>query len=323
MLHTQHTVASWTFPGRRRPESPAPPKLAQDAPRGLPCGLEASILCYFRVLGFLVLFRKRGRCLGLGDLGFCRRVARRLHGKLFQVYAEAKQSLAVARHRQQQQTDPHRKDTSLFYPVGGKALPSTKDIDLRLPPGVTKKLMPRYVGPFQILERIGPVAYRLKLPVQFKGLHDVFHVSRIHLWREDGKRKPPPPEPYELDGEPHWNVEKILAHEHRLVGNKVKTFFTIKWEDCSDKANTVEPAECWTSVQTRCVSTPILSGRRVAPWSRPGISSNVLLRQPGAVASAVLAGGRRRRHPTQCHPPRYQPLVLAAHSNVPTWPSLK
>ena len=53
---------------------------------------------------------------------------------------------------------------------------------------------------------------------------------------------PPPPEPFELDGEPHWNVEKILAHEHRLMGNKVKTFFTIKWEDFSGEANTVEPA---------------------------------------------------------------------------------
>ena len=58
--------------------------------------------------------------------------ARRLHGKMSQVYAEAKQSLAVARHRQQQQTDRHRKDTSLLYPVGGKALLSTKDINLRL-----------------------------------------------------------------------------------------------------------------------------------------------------------------------------------------------
>ena len=37
-------------------------------------------------------------------------------------------------------------------------------------------------------------------------------------------------------------MEKILAHDHRLVGNKVKTFFTIKWEDFSDEANTVEPA---------------------------------------------------------------------------------
>ena len=227
-----------------------------------------------------------------------------------------------ARHRQQQQTDRHRKDTSLLYPVGGKALLSTKDINLRLPPGGTQKLMPRYVGPFDILERIGPMAYRLKLPVNFKGLHNVFHVSRMHPWREDGKRKPPLPEPFELDGEPHWNVDKVLAHEHRLVGIKVKTFFTIKWEDFSDEANTVEPAamldNCPDPLREYSESLRA-QGRSLEP---PG---DLLQRAPQAAErrGRRRAGrGRRRRHPHQCHPPRYQPLVLAAHSNVP-WPSLK
>ncbi|KAD6118884.1 hypothetical protein E3N88_10155 [Mikania micrantha] len=41
------------------------------------------------------------------------------------------------------------------------------------------KLSPRYVGPFEILDRISPVAYRLKLPSQLCGVHDVFHVSNL------------------------------------------------------------------------------------------------------------------------------------------------
>ncbi|KAA0047484.1 retrotransposon protein, putative, Ty3-gypsy subclass [Cucumis melo var. makuwa] len=41
------------------------------------------------------------------------------------------------------------------------------------------KLSPRFVGPFEILERIGPVAYRLALPPSFFALHDVFHVSML------------------------------------------------------------------------------------------------------------------------------------------------
>ncbi|GJY27098.1 hypothetical protein Tco_0401824 [Tanacetum coccineum] len=41
------------------------------------------------------------------------------------------------------------------------------------------KLAPRYVGPFEILERIGLVAYRLRLPEELIGVHDTFHVSNL------------------------------------------------------------------------------------------------------------------------------------------------
>ncbi|GJR70484.1 putative reverse transcriptase domain-containing protein [Tanacetum coccineum] len=41
------------------------------------------------------------------------------------------------------------------------------------------KLAPRYVGSFEILERIGPVAYRLRLPEELSGVHDTFHVSNL------------------------------------------------------------------------------------------------------------------------------------------------
>ncbi|GJS34397.1 putative reverse transcriptase domain-containing protein [Tanacetum coccineum] len=41
------------------------------------------------------------------------------------------------------------------------------------------KLAPRYVGPFEILERIDPVAYRLRLPEELSGVHDTFHVSTL------------------------------------------------------------------------------------------------------------------------------------------------
>ena len=45
--------------------------------------------------------------------------------------------------------------------------------------GVKGKLAPRYIGPFQILERYGKVAYRLKLPEHLAAVHDVFHVSQL------------------------------------------------------------------------------------------------------------------------------------------------
>ena len=41
------------------------------------------------------------------------------------------------------------------------------------------KLSPRFIGPFEILERVGIVAYRLALPPSMTGVHEVFHVSML------------------------------------------------------------------------------------------------------------------------------------------------
>jgi hypothetical protein len=45
--------------------------------------------------------------------------------------------------------------------------------------GVKGKLAPRYVGPFQVLERCGPVAYKVQLLENLSTVHNVFHVSKL------------------------------------------------------------------------------------------------------------------------------------------------
>ena len=47
------------------------------------------------------------------------------------------------------------------------------------------KLSPRFIGPFEILERIGTVAYRLVLPPSMSGVHEVFHVSMLRKYTPD------------------------------------------------------------------------------------------------------------------------------------------
>ncbi|GKC16896.1 reverse transcriptase domain-containing protein [Tanacetum coccineum] len=88
-----------------------------------------------------------------------------------------KEKYKAARGRQKSYADKRRKP--LEFEVGDRVL-------LRVSPwkGVVRfgkkgKLAPRYVGSFEILERIGLVAYRLRLPKELNSTHDTFHVSNL------------------------------------------------------------------------------------------------------------------------------------------------
>ena len=51
--------------------------------------------------------------------------------------------------------------------------------------GKRRKLSPRFIGPYEIVERIGPVAYQLALPPELSRVYDVFHVSMLRKYRSD------------------------------------------------------------------------------------------------------------------------------------------
>ena len=51
--------------------------------------------------------------------------------------------------------------------------------------GPKGKLAPRYTGPFEIIERVGFLAYRLALPPQLSHVHNVFHVSMLRKYEPD------------------------------------------------------------------------------------------------------------------------------------------
>ena len=84
------------------------------------------------------------------------------------------------------------------------------------------KLSPRYVGPFEIIERIGEVAYRLALPLALSKLHDIFHVSMLKKYLYD----PSNVLSYEsLDSDPKLTYEerpvKILDKKDKVLRNKI------------------------------------------------------------------------------------------------------
>jgi hypothetical protein len=45
--------------------------------------------------------------------------------------------------------------------------------------GMSKKLSPKFIGPFPVIKQVGEVAYKLELPESLSGIHNVFHVSML------------------------------------------------------------------------------------------------------------------------------------------------
>jgi hypothetical protein len=90
---------------------------------------------------------------------------------------QIRQRLAAARDRQKSYADRRRKP--LEFQVGDKVLLKVSPWKGVIRFGKRGKLNPRYVGPFAILDRIGPVAYRLDLPAELGSVHNVFHVSNL------------------------------------------------------------------------------------------------------------------------------------------------
>ncbi|GKE59480.1 putative reverse transcriptase domain-containing protein [Tanacetum coccineum] len=85
--------------------------------------------------------------------------------------------LKAARDLQKSNADNRRKP--LEFQVGDYVMLKVSPWKGVVRLGKKRKLAPRFVGPFEILERIGPMAYRLRLPEELSGVHDTFHVSNL------------------------------------------------------------------------------------------------------------------------------------------------
>ena len=116
-----------------------------------------------------------------------------------QTWKRVHQALLRTAKRNRVQANRHRTPAPSFRP-GQKVWLSAKDLPLRVE---SRKLAPRYVGPFKVTHRINPVAYRLQLPRSMK-VHPTFHVSRLRpvLTSPFAPAPKPPPPPRMVDGGP-------------------------------------------------------------------------------------------------------------------------
>ena len=90
------------------------------------------------------------------------------------------------------------------------------------------KLSPRFYGPFQVIERVGKVAYKLDLPGSVK-LHPVFHVSLLK--KKLGQQVTPIPTLPPVSDEGMLQMEPVAVLERRMVkrNNKAVVQWLVQW----------------------------------------------------------------------------------------------
>ncbi|GJT76096.1 hypothetical protein Tco_1042821 [Tanacetum coccineum] len=97
---------------------------------------------------------------------------------------QTKNRLLAARSRQKSYADGRAK--LLEFEVGDMVLLKVSPWKGTVRFGKREKLSPRYIGPFRILARVGPVAYTLELPEELKEIHSTFHVSNLKRCLTEG-----------------------------------------------------------------------------------------------------------------------------------------
>jgi hypothetical protein len=147
----------------------------------------------------------------------------------------ARKCLIAAQQRQKAFADKNRVEKTLK--VGNKVLLSTEYLNLKHSER-SRKLLPKWIGPLEVVQVVGPLAYELKMNPSWR-VYPVFHVSLLEPYRESGQVQPRPP-PIEMECALEYEVESIL--EHRFRGTKnLKAYYKVAWKGYGIEHNSWEP----------------------------------------------------------------------------------
>ncbi|XP_038904266.1 uncharacterized protein LOC120090619 [Benincasa hispida] len=107
--------------------------------------------------------------------------------------------------------------------------------------GKKGKLSPRFIGPFEVLERVGPVAYRLTLPPALPSVHNIFHVSMLRKYITDPSHVVDY-EPLQLNDNLSYKEKpiEILAREVKTLCRREIAFVKVLWQNHQFKKATWE-----------------------------------------------------------------------------------
>ena len=89
-------------------------------------------------------------------------------------------NLKKARDRHKSYADNRRRD--LQFEIGDRVFLKISPWKGVLRFGKRGKLSPRFIGPYEIVIKVGPIAYKLKLPPELSRIHDTFHVSMLRKY---------------------------------------------------------------------------------------------------------------------------------------------
>ncbi|TYJ96729.1 ty3-gypsy retrotransposon protein [Cucumis melo var. makuwa] len=153
--------------------------------------------------------------------------------------------------RQKSYADVRRKD--LEFDVGDKVFLKVAPMKGVLRFEKREKLSPHFVGPFEILERIGPVAYRLALPPSLSVVHDVFHVSMLRKYVPDPSHVVDY-EPLEIDENLSYIEQpvEVLAREVKMLRNREIPLVKVLWRNHGIEEATWEREDDMRTVARGC-----------------------------------------------------------------------
>ncbi|GKB17201.1 putative reverse transcriptase domain-containing protein [Tanacetum coccineum] len=142
--------------------------------------------------------------------------------------SQIKDRLKDARDRQKSYVDKRRKP--LDFCVGDYVLLKVSPCKGVVRCGKKGKLAPRFVGPFEIIEKVGPVAYRLDLPEELDGVHDTFHVSDLTKCLADPTLQVPLDE-IQVDAKLNFVEEpvEILEREFKKLKRSRIAIVKVRW----------------------------------------------------------------------------------------------
>ena len=97
--------------------------------------------------------------------------------------------------------------------------------------GKRGKLSSRYIGPFEVLERVGAIAYRLALPLSFSSVHEVFHVSILQKYTPDSTHIVDWGElVVDVDGTFEEGPMRIMDSQEQVLRGKTARLVKVLWQ---------------------------------------------------------------------------------------------